>query len=118
MTVKHLVALLLDQDPEAEVRLAHQPNWPFEYSVSNVCNRRDLAQLDRENRDEEAAGTDEITLDQGFDLLDGQSINDVLIGEGQQLCYGDNNTWDCGVQHPVDLSKTEWAQFRKILYGD
>ncbi len=118
MTVKHLVALLLNQDPEAEVRLAHQPNWPFEYSISNVCNRQDLAQAGREQDSERAEAGGWIDVDEGFDLRDGQKITDVLIGEGQQLCYGDKNTWDCGVQHPVDLSKTEWAQFRKILYGD
>lgn len=36
MTVAQLMAILEDCDPEAEVRLAHQPAWPFEYSVSAV----------------------------------------------------------------------------------
>ncbi len=33
VTVEELMDRLSEMPPEAEVRLAHQPSWPFEYSV-------------------------------------------------------------------------------------
>jgi basic membrane lipoprotein Med (substrate-binding protein (PBP1-ABC) superfamily) len=36
MTVYELKRLLEDFDDDAEVRLAHQPSWPFEYSLADV----------------------------------------------------------------------------------
>lgn len=36
MTVGELISQLEDLDAEAEVRLAHQPSWPFEYSIDSV----------------------------------------------------------------------------------
>lgn len=57
MTVARLMEILETCDPEAEVRLAQQPSWPFEYSVGDV----------------EEIGTDEGPV--------------VYIGEGRQLNY-------------------------------
>lgn len=34
MTVAELIELLSDLDPEAEVRLAVQPSWPFEHHLA------------------------------------------------------------------------------------
>lgn len=36
MTVRELIEELEGMNPEAEVRFASQPSWPFEYSVSGV----------------------------------------------------------------------------------
>lgn len=36
MTVRDLIAALEDYDPDAEVRIAIQPRWPLEYSISDV----------------------------------------------------------------------------------
>jgi hypothetical protein len=36
VTVAELAELLEGMDPDAEVRLAHQPRWAFEYSVAAV----------------------------------------------------------------------------------
>lgn len=36
MTVGELIEMLQDFDEEAEVRLAEQPSWPFEYSIGGV----------------------------------------------------------------------------------
>lgn len=57
MTVSRLIAQLEEMDPEAEVRLAHQPHWPFEYS---------------------AAAAVEVTVE-------GEPV--VYIGEGEQLAH-------------------------------
>jgi len=57
MTVGGLIEYLEDLDLEAEVRLAQQPQWAFEYSVGEVA---------------------------GVETEDGQVI---YIGEGAQLAY-------------------------------
>ncbi len=36
MTVRELIEELEGMNPEAEVRFASQPSWPFEYSVAAV----------------------------------------------------------------------------------
>ncbi len=35
-TVQDLINFLEDMDPNAEVRFASQPSWPFEYSIADV----------------------------------------------------------------------------------
>lgn len=58
MTVKQLMELLEDYPEEAEVRLAQQPSWPFEYRVGEIVETTDA---------------------------EGKTI--VYIGEGRQLDY-------------------------------
>ena len=36
MLVRELIEMLEDCDEHAEVRLAHQPSWPFEYSIDSA----------------------------------------------------------------------------------
>ncbi len=36
MTVAELIDQLLEMDPSAEVRYAHQPHWPFEYLIGET----------------------------------------------------------------------------------
>lgn len=36
MTVKELIEELEYLDPDAEVRFASQPNWPFEYDIRSI----------------------------------------------------------------------------------
>ena len=38
MKVSELLEFLEAQDPNAEVRIAHQPNWPFEYSIGELAD--------------------------------------------------------------------------------
>lgn len=38
MTVQELIDQLSYMDPEAEVRFASQPNWPFEYEIDDVVS--------------------------------------------------------------------------------
>lgn len=35
MTVEELTSILEGMNPDAEVRVAMQPSWPFEYSVQD-----------------------------------------------------------------------------------
>lgn len=36
MTVAEMIEILSEFDPEAEVRLAHQPEYPFQYHVGEI----------------------------------------------------------------------------------
>jgi len=36
MTVRDLISILEDFEPDAEIRYASQPSWPFEYSIADV----------------------------------------------------------------------------------
>lgn len=36
MTVEELIEVLEEFNPEAEVRIASQPNWPMEYDLADV----------------------------------------------------------------------------------
>jgi len=36
MTVSELISTLQELDGDLQVRVAHQPNYPFEYSISDV----------------------------------------------------------------------------------
>lgn len=37
MTVQELIEMLGEYDPDMEVRLAHQPSYPFEYGIFGVA---------------------------------------------------------------------------------
>lgn len=43
-TVGELIAALQDYDPDAPIRLAIQPRWPFEYTLGGVALTRDDAE--------------------------------------------------------------------------
>lgn len=64
--------------PEAEVRLASQPNWPFEYDIKGCI---DLLQL----------GDDEVEVDEsGYP----KEPPVFYIVEGHQLGYFRKDAWD------------------------
>jgi len=71
MTVRDLITILETMNPEANVLLAVQEQWPFEHSLQNVLQRSDFSEAD----DDEC------------------SADDVLLVEGRQLRYGDKAAW-------------------------
>jgi hypothetical protein len=78
MKVKALIKILEDCDPDAEVMLTSQPNYPFEYALAGVTVREEA--LDGEPREDNDWG-------------DGCHGNDVLLAEGRQLRYGSREAW-------------------------
>ena len=42
MKVKELMEVLKDLEPDAQVLIASQPNWPFEIELSGVVTRAEL----------------------------------------------------------------------------
>ena len=90
MQVRELMAILEDQDPEAEVLLVTQRQWPFEYSLSGVSIRSEVEEADddEDGDDEPEEGAPrERSRDDG-------APTDVLLVEGRQLRYGSETAWN------------------------
>ncbi|MDP1826677.1 MAG: hypothetical protein Q8L48_25625 [Archangium sp.] len=76
MKVKELMELLKDLEPNAQVLIASQPNWPFEIELSGVVTRAECSQPDEDGEGDAQAPS-----------RDG-APTDVFLVEGQQLRYG------------------------------
>lgn len=83
MKVSELIELLEEQDPDAEVLVMMQQNWPFELSLAGVTTREEMLRADREERDDD----DEPRFERGT------AKNDVFLVEGEQLRYGSKTAW-------------------------
>ncbi len=88
MKVSELIELLEEQDPDAEVLVMSQPNWPFELGLAGVTTRDEMLRADR---DEDVDGDDDD--EQEPRLEGGAAKNDVFLVEGEQLRYGSKTAW-------------------------
>ena len=88
MKVSELIELLEEQDPDAEVLVMMQQNWPFECSLAGVTTREEMLRADR---DEDGNGDDD--EDEEPRLERGTAKSDVFLVEGEQLRYGSKNAW-------------------------
>ena len=84
MKVSELIELLEEQDPDAEVFVMFQPNWPFELSLAGVTTREEMLRAEREERDDD-------DYEPRFER--GTAKNDVFLVEGEQLRYGSKTAW-------------------------
>jgi hypothetical protein len=88
MKVSELIELLEEQDPDAEVLVMSQPNWPFELSLAGVTTREEMPRADRdEDGDCDDDDDDEPRLERGT------AKSDVFLVEGEQLRYGSKTAW-------------------------
>ena len=79
--------LLEEQDPDAEVLVMMQQNWPFECSLAGVTTRRRCsAPIATGRRWRRRRG-------RGARLERGTAKNDVFLVEGEQLRYGSKTAW-------------------------
>ena len=90
MKVSELIELLEEQDPDAEVLVMSQPNWPFELGLAGVTTREEMLRADRDGRVEDGDGDDD---EQGPRLESGVAKSDVFLVEGEQLRYGSKTAW-------------------------
>lgn len=86
MKVQELIDILEEQDPDAEVLIMSQRNWPFENGVYGVTVRSEMDGDDEDGEKEDGADTTA--------ARDGRATNDVFIVEGSQLRYGSKTAWD------------------------
>ncbi len=86
--MSELIELLEEQDPDAEVFVMSQPNWPFELGISGVTVREEMVRADAEADGDVA----------GVRYEPGTAPNDVFIVEGEQLRYGSKTAWQVAVR--------------------
>lgn len=98
MTVGELKALLEGLDDEVEVRIATQPNYPFENSIAGL--KVECPEQERIDELEEAlygdkslSAADKETVKSEIQDLKENSTQIVYILEGQQLGYGKRDWW-------------------------
>jgi len=91
MKVRDLIEILEDQDPEAEVLIMSQENWPFENAVAGVAAREDFVDDDEEEDEDDEPGAERR-------YEKGTAPNDVFIVEGQQLRYGSKAAWNAATR--------------------
>ena len=75
MKVRELIELLKTQNPDAEVTMVTQPNWPLEYALAGVAVRSDLLDEDVDPAKQER-------------YADGTAASDVILVEGTWLRCG------------------------------
>jgi len=89
MNVSELIEMLEDMDQDAEVRLAFQPNWPFEHEIGEVLDMSQAESYCEEcgilwdaHNENENACEEERPKDEGDD-----NANIVYIAEAGQIGY-------------------------------
>ncbi|WP_248582007.1 hypothetical protein [Nocardioides sp. InS609-2] len=91
ITVTELIERLQDCDPDAEVRLATQPNWPLQYHLAGIATTEDIA-MDRRCEDHDFYNCEDCAEGR---LQDDGSI--VYLVEGSQHYdqpYAPRAAWD------------------------
>ena len=86
MKVQELIDLLEEQDPDADVLIMSQQNWPFENAVYGITVRSELTG-DDDDADEDGEPASTRRREDG-------ATNDVFIVEGSQLRYGSKTAWE------------------------
>jgi len=87
MKVRGLIELLEEQDPDAEVLVMMQRNWPFECALAGVTTREEMLRADAEERDADDDAANEPRLESGT------AKSDVFLVEGDQLRHGSKTAW-------------------------
>lgn len=91
MKVSELIELLEEQDPDAEVLIMSQQNWPFENAVAGVAVREEMLRADRDE-DGDDNDAEEPRCERGT------APSDVFLVEGEQLRYGSKTAWQVAVR--------------------
>ena len=78
---------LAEDFPDAEVRLAIQPSWPFEYSIENVVGPYELGEAARERALDRGREYDPEDVDDDPEDVDDEEPLVVYLAEGGQLGY-------------------------------
>ncbi len=95
MNVRDLIERLEDEDPNAEVRMMCQQQWPFEYSIYGICSSSQLVEEDEsEEEDEEELPHDHMLVDRHPGTGITEKPKCVFLVEGSQLSYGNKNAWE------------------------
>ena len=94
MKVSELIELLSDLDPDAEVYMMSQRNYPFEVALDGVTVREDFVECDDEDDDSDDEDEAPSAHDRWSTPESRLPRNDVFLLEGRQLRYGSSAAWD------------------------
>jgi hypothetical protein len=94
MKVSELIELLSDLDPDAEVYMMSQRNYPFEVALEGVTVREDFHECDDEDKDSDDDAEAPAPDDRWSAPESRLPRNDVFLLEGRQLRYGSSAAWD------------------------
>lgn len=103
MNITELIEILTEMaesNPEAEVRLATQPNWPLAFHVGGVASTDDLAEYRLDNDEPgQCKEHDEYHCHECLkrELVDDQEGDVVWLVEGSSLYdnpYAPRNVWE------------------------
>lgn len=78
MKVSELIELLSDENPDAEVRLAFQPEYPMEYALASIASDEAVAAHEDDGAGEERETGEIVFLCQG-----------TWLGYGRRAAWGD-----------------------------
>jgi hypothetical protein len=95
MKVKELIEILEECDAEADVFVMSQENYPFEHRLAGVAVRKDFAECDEADGEEEGP-TVPPSGDRWTAPERSLPRNDVFILEGSQVRYGSSAAWGAG----------------------
>jgi hypothetical protein len=85
MLVKELIAELEQLDPNAEVLVASQEHYPWEFVLRSVVTREDVERREDDER--------EHPRDEPREREPGTAPTDVFLVEGRQLRSGSKAIW-------------------------
>lgn len=100
MTVAELMDQLATMNPEAEVEVQQQQNYPLKGKLVGVCTDREVRQARAEEE-----GDDESDIEfercphcakiQPECECSGEELETVYLASGEATEYGDRAAWDC-----------------------
>ena len=90
MTVAELIERLEDLNPDSEVFIQQQPNYPLKGALVGVCTEAECKSFDDEFEDREEDETDETDEEDADEQLD---VVYLVSGPGTE--YGNRAAWDC-----------------------
>lgn len=98
MNVQNLIRMLEDLDPEAEVRLAIQPSYPFEHRLGGVRyrskNQEAIDDIHEAMRGGELTEEEKEEASDRLLELDETDEKIVYLLEGGQIGYASRNLWN------------------------
>ena len=92
MKVRDLIELLAAHDPNADVYLMSQQQWPFECGIRGVAARADFTKSD-DGYEGFDGGAERWSSDE-----QGLPMSDVFIVQGGQKRYGNKDAWDAAIR--------------------
>jgi hypothetical protein len=94
MTVQELISILEEMEPDAEVVIVYQQNWPLESSLGGVALRADVESADLDEDEDHDGDTEPTDASERRRRREDAAPTDVILVEGSHLRYGNRDAWE------------------------